>query len=95
VFLNRIFATKEEDCYYFLYNFLCRSWILLNSLIFCPMLSAVIFDFSITMRYFIYFFGVYLFVVFIDGIRVYLKWWKMNKELAEMELNNFGHKKYH
>ena len=93
--LNKIFATKEVDRYYFLYNFLCRTWILFYFLIFGSIISVIAFDFNITIKRFLNFCGAYILLSFFDGIRVYVKWWKMDKALVKEELSNFGYKKYH
>jgi hypothetical protein len=95
VLLNKIFATKEEDRYYFLYNYFCRSWILLQSLIFGVFFIAIVFEVIINIKQLFFLCGIFILFIGLDGLRVYVKWWKMNKELTEEELSIFGHKKYH
>lgn len=92
--LNKIFATKEEDRYYFLYNCFCRLWILLHILIFGTFVVGIIFDLIINFEKFVLLCGIFIIFSVFDGLRVYIKWWKINKELKAEELSVFGHKKY-
>lgn len=86
------FRPDNDDCFYFLYRFAVRSWLLFLSVIFSyPVVGF--FDRTLTGKQFLEICGAFVLIFVVDFLSVWIKAYPIYKERERVEWENWGRRK--